>query len=180
MGSGQSSSPPPTTTLPPPGLHGCRVIDSGLWPRYRYVEAAEPIAEGAVVAVSPAFAVTVTEEWRRRVCAHCFSVAEQRLETSCEQCDQVYYCNSDCRSQHASHRHVCPALRRFGALKKVGKETMAVMRLLLEVLANEHHQAAATPKAQLAQQAEGRRVPLLRVGTRAEQSPQGSSRAALA
>ena len=121
------------------GLNGCCQIDSGDWPRFRYVQATETLAVGHVVCRARAHAVTVCEEWRRRCCAACFSVAEGRLSTACDECDQCYYCNSGCKSDHAlSHSATCPALCKFAGLKKVGKETMAVLRLLLEVLAREH------------------------------------------
>ena len=115
------------------------VVDTGTWPRFRCVQATERIAPGTVVCESAALAVVVVEEWKRRACASCLVISEGRLSMSCEMCDQCYYCTDACRAQHAAdHAAVCPALRRFASLKRVGKETMAVLRLLLAVLARQH------------------------------------------
>jgi len=121
------------------GLIDCQTVDSGVWPRFRYVKAMTDLRPGSVVCRASAFVVTVSEEWTRRVCAACFAVADARLATCCSDCAQCFYCDGTCRDRHrASHSAVCPALQHFGQLKKVGKETMAVLRMLLEVLALEH------------------------------------------
>ena len=126
------------------GLRDCHVIDSGIWPRFRYVEASSDLEPGHVVCSAPAFVVTVSEEWTRRVCASCYSVAEARLDLCCLACEQCYYCNATCRDRHrVAHSAVCPALRHFTALKRTGKETMAVLRMLLEVLALKHGAGAS-------------------------------------
>ena len=89
--------------------------------------------------VAPAYAVTVCEEWHKRCCSECFEIAAGRLEICCARCDQCYYCDDRCKAAHAArHAPCCPALQRFSTLKKEGKETMAVLRLLLEVLARLH------------------------------------------
>ena len=127
------------------------VIDSGAWPRWRYVEATEDLAPGAIVCNADAHVVAVCEEWKRRACASCFAVAEARLERCCGQCQQVTYCSEACQEEHRrAHARVCPALQRWAQMKKAGKETMAVLRLLLEALAleqtgvHEQHAMAAS------------------------------------
>ena len=121
------------------GLLGCCSVDSGSWPRWRYVQASQPLQAGDVVCCAAAHAVAVSEEWKRRICARCFTLADARLTVSCAACQQCWYCGDACQAQHqAAHEQVCPALQRWGQLKKTGKETMAVLRLLLEVLAREH------------------------------------------
>ncbi len=126
------------------GLRRCRAVDSGIWPRYRYVEATEDLEPGHIVCRAPALVVTVSEEWTRRVCASCFAVAEARLEVCCSACKQCYYCDAACCERHTvTHSVVCPALKHFTVLKRVGKETMAVLRMLLEVLALEHGSGAS-------------------------------------
>lgn len=127
------------------GLLGCHWIDSGSWPRYRYVCATKDTSPGDVVCRAPAYAATVCEEWKRRVCAACFTIADARLSQSCPKCDQCYYCDERCQERHKlSHSRVCPALQGFAQLKRTDKETMAVLRLLLEVLAIEHTTSGGT------------------------------------
>ena len=101
--------------------------------------ATEPLLPGHVACESTAFAVVATEEWKRRVCAHCFGVCASRLSIHCDRCGECFYCDAECLERHsAAHGTVCPALARFSSLKKVGKELMAVLRLLLHALAVEH------------------------------------------
>ena len=123
----------------PDGLRACRVCDSGSWPRWRYVEATTHLEAGHVVCAAAASAVAVSEEWKRRVCSNCFHLADARLPQGCANCDQCAYCSDACKIKHkAAHESICPALQKWPTLKKAGKETMAVLRLLLEVLAREH------------------------------------------
>lgn len=130
------------------GLLGCRSVDSGCWPRYRYVVSDEPLSASATVCRAPAHVAAVSEEWKRRVCAHCFSVAEARMALCCAACQQCYYCGSECMDAHrAAHARLCPALERWTQLKKAGKDTMTVLRLLLEVLAMEHADVDGTTTA---------------------------------
>ena len=98
--------------------------------------ATEPLLPGHVACESTAFAVVATEEWKRRVCAHCFGVCASRLSIHCDRCGECFYCDAECLERHsAAHGTVCPSLARFSSLKKVGKELMAVLRLLLHALA---------------------------------------------
>ena len=121
-----------------PGVvwRGVECVDSGDWPRWRWMRATAQLPKGHAACESEAFAVVVIEEWKRRVCAHCFAVCNARLTVRCERCAECYYCDAACREQHGGeHSAVCPALGRFSGLKKVGKESMAVFRLLLHALA---------------------------------------------
>ena len=118
---------------------GIKCIDSGAWPRWRWMCATEPLLPGHVACESTAFAVVATEEWKRRVCAHCFGVCASRLSIHCDRCGECFYCDAECLKRHsAAHGTVCPSLARFSSLKKVGKDLMAVLRLLLHALAVEH------------------------------------------
>ena len=104
------------------------------------------LAAGEVVCAAPVHALSVLEEWKKRVCAYCFAVAPGRLSCSCSDCEQAFYCGAACRAAHrehggigsVAHALVCPALRRFPALKKLGKDNVAMLRLMLEVLAARH------------------------------------------
>jgi len=117
----------------------------------RHVLATRALAAGEVVCVAPVHALSVLEEWKKRVCAHCFTVAPGRLSCSCSECEQAFYCGAECRAAHrerggigsVAHALVCPALRRFPALKKLGKDNMAMLRLMLEVLAARHQSGGA-------------------------------------
>eukprot|EP00329_Picozoa_sp_Boothbay-MS584-11_P000356 6234_6 len=55
-----------------------------------------PIPAGTTVCRSPVFVMSALEEWRKRVCACCFSIGEKRFSHRCTQCDQVFYCSSGC------------------------------------------------------------------------------------
>ena len=140
---------PPPPPLPPVTWRGVECVDSGAWPRWRWMRASEPLPAGHVACESEAFAVVVTEEWKRRVCSQCFTVCSSRLSVKCDACGECYYCDEGCRDRHAGeHAAVCAALERFSSLKKVGKETMAVLRLLLHALAREHAPAASAVSEQ--------------------------------
>jgi SET and MYND domain-containing protein len=97
---------------------------------------------GHVVCMAPALAVSVVEEWKKRVCASCFGVGAGRLEWHCATCDQAYYCSAACQATHlaaggpaaAPHAALCPALRQFARLKRFGKSDVAMFRLILELL----------------------------------------------
>lgn len=112
----------------------------------RHVIASRELAAGDVVCAAPVHALSVLEEWKKRVCACCFKVAPGRLSLACPSCEQAFYCDEACRAAHSErggigsvrHALVCPALRRFPALKKLGKDNMAMLRLMLEVLAARH------------------------------------------
>ena len=112
----------------------------------RHVLATRGLAAGEVVCAAPVHALSVLEEWKKRVCAYCFAVAPGRLSCSCSDCEQAFYCGAACRAAHrehggigsVAHALVCPALRRFPALKKLGKDNVAMLRLMLEVLAARH------------------------------------------
>lgn len=115
----------------------------------RYVvalpELTAPLPAGTVVCSSPVHAVAVMETWRKRVCARCFTVAAKRLECYCTICGQAFYCSDACRDDHAArgspgtsaHTALCPALATFGSTKKFGKEDVAMLRLMLELVARE-------------------------------------------
>ena len=81
----------PPAASAPPGLHGCGAVDSGEWPRWRFVRASTSLPEGHVACVAVAHVVAVSEECKRRVCAMCFAVAAARLSISCADCEQCYY-----------------------------------------------------------------------------------------
>ena len=112
----------------------------------RHVLATRALSAGEVVCAAPVHALSVLEEWKKRVCANCFTVAPGRLSCSCSDCEQAFYCGAACRAAHrerggigsVAHALVCPALRRFPALKKLGKDNVAMLRLMLEVLAARH------------------------------------------
>lgn len=112
----------------------------------RHVRATRALSAGEVVCAAPVHALSVLEEWKKRVCANCFIVAPGRLSCSCSGCEQAFYCGAACRVAHSqrggigsvAHALVCPALRRFPALKKLGKDNVAMLRLMLEVLAARH------------------------------------------
>lgn len=100
---------------------------------------------GTVVCSSPAHAIAVMETWRKRVCARCFKVAEKRLACHCPVCNQAFYCSESCRDTHAArgspgtsaHAALCPALATFGRTKKFGKQNVAMLRLMLELVARD-------------------------------------------
>ena len=105
--------------------------------------------------IANAHVAAVCEEWKRRVCTSCFAVAEARLDRCCSLCQQCFYCSEACQEQHRpAHERVCPALQRWAQMKKAGKETMAVLRLLLEALALEH-QPTATQSASVGESVVG-------------------------
>lgn len=127
----------------------CRVEHSAQ--KGRYMVAAPPpgmdrLPADTVVCEASVLALSALEEWKKRVCACCLTVAPARLEVCCSACEQAFYCDTKCRSSHATrggvgsaaHSLLCPALQQFGALKKYGKSLMAVLRLVLEVLARRH------------------------------------------
>ena len=126
----------------------------------RFMVAASQIAPDDVVCDAPAYCVCTFEEWRKRVCASCFSLASGRLTVRCPNCEHAFYCSEQCRTRHriegsvgsAPHGRVCAALRRFAPLRKYGKSTANVLRLLLEALAC---RADATDAADAADTADG-------------------------
>lgn len=109
----------------------------------RYMVAASRIETGSVVCKAPAHCVCAFEEWRKRACACCFVISTGRLTIRCPECEHAFYCSHECRSSHllegsngtAPHAHLCGALRKFAPLRKFGKPTANVLRLLLENLA---------------------------------------------
>ena len=121
-------------------LRHAHVLETGVWPRHRCIISSRGLEPGAVVCEAAAHAVVVTEECKRRACAACFKLSEGRLTVKCSECSEVYFCDEYCMQEHAAvHAAACPALQRFTSLKRVGKEMMAVLRLLLAVMAKEHH-----------------------------------------
>ena len=124
-------------------LHSClrHSVTAG-----RFMVAPYALAPGTVVCCAPVHVLSVLEEWKKRVCASCFTVAPGRQTHNCAACDQAWYCSETCRARHAkvggvggvAHSLVCPALRKFPALKKLGKSNMAMLRLMLEVFARRH------------------------------------------
>ncbi len=106
---------------------------------------AAPLPEATVVCSSSVHAVAVMETWRKRVCARCFKVAAKRLECHCTVCNQAFYCSESCRDIHAAagspgtsaHGTLCPALATLGRGKKFGKENVAMLRLMLELVARD-------------------------------------------
>ena len=110
----------------------------------RHLVASRDLAAGTVVCTSPAYALSTFEEYKKRVCACCFTVAAGRLEHRCAACDQVYYCNASCRAAHAAHGAAgslphaltCPVLAALGPVRKCGgKSLQAVLRLVIEAIA---------------------------------------------
>jgi hypothetical protein len=114
----------------------------------RSVVAAPPphcshVERGVVVCRSPAFVLSVIEEWKKRVCARCFAIGGARLSHRCTGCDQAYYCSAGCRSAHwvhggsgtSPHARTCAALRCFSLAKKFSKSDVSMLRLMLEVIA---------------------------------------------
>ena len=133
-------------------LSTARTFSGGIWRHItlsrsetagRFVTAARRLERGTVVCESPAYALVPAEEWKKRVCAACFSVTHTRLTCACPICEQAFYCSESCRAGHlkqgsagsVAHSLLCPALKRFSVLKRFGKSNMAVWRLVLEVLA---------------------------------------------
>jgi len=112
----------------------------------RFMVAPYALAPCTVVCTAPVHVLSVLEEWKKRVCASCFAVAPGRQTHSCAACDQAWYCSDACCARHTkvggvggvAHSLVCPALRKFPALKKLGKSNMAMLRLMLEVFARRH------------------------------------------
>lgn len=106
---------------------------------------AAPLPTGTTVCSSPVHAVSVMETWRKRVCARCFQVAEKRLDCHCTVCNQAFYCSGACKDRHAgqgspgtsAHSTLCPALATLGRAKKFGKDSVAMLRLMLELVAQE-------------------------------------------
>jgi len=109
----------------------------------RFMLAASDVAAGTVVCEAPAHCVCAFEEWRKRACACCFQLATGRLTVRCADCEHAFYCSEECRRRHwargsagtAPHAHLCRALQRFAPLRKYGKSTANVLRLLFECLA---------------------------------------------
>ncbi|EOD10686.1 hypothetical protein EMIHUDRAFT_215475 [Emiliania huxleyi CCMP1516] len=97
----------------------------------RFMVAASQIAPDDVVCDAPAYCVCTFEEWRKRVCASCFSLGSGRLTVRCPNCEHAFYCSEQCRTRHriegsvgsAPHGRVCAALRCFAPLRKYGKST---------------------------------------------------------
>lgn len=78
------------------------------------------------------------------------------MDLCCCVCQQCSYCSEACQEQHRPiHERVCPALQRWAQMKKAGKETMAVLRLLLEALAIDYAPAVQTRSADAAQNVVG-------------------------
>ena len=117
-----------------------------------------PLANGTCVCYSSAFAIAVMEPWKKRACALCFTIAERRQVCRCASCDQAFYCSELCHKQHASggsagtvpHDLVCPALATFSSIssgKKFGKDDVAMLRLMLEIVARDHLLSVGDPRA---------------------------------
>lgn len=111
----------------------------------RYLVAARDVEEGELLLVDQVYACAVLPSHKKRVCNGCFEVGKKRLEISCRDCGQVYYCSDTCRNQHwegngesakwcVPHSRLCGTLKHF-ASSKCDNEMENVLRMVLEVIA---------------------------------------------
>eukprot|EP00747_Dinoflagellata_sp_TGD_P187630 gnl/TRDRNA2_/TRDRNA2_45446_c0_seq1.p1 gnl/TRDRNA2_/TRDRNA2_45446_c0~~gnl/TRDRNA2_/TRDRNA2_45446_c0_seq1.p1 ORF type:complete len:690 (-),score=135.92 gnl/TRDRNA2_/TRDRNA2_45446_c0_seq1:57-1937(-) len=93
---------------------------------------------GEVVHESRLLAACAFEECIGYVCAGCAKVsAAGSLERCCIQCKQEFYCSEAC-AQRTSRQHdlICPAMQSWSKLKRVDKQQVAMLRLLLTIYSN--------------------------------------------
>lgn len=111
----------------------------------RYLVAARDVDEGELLLVDQVYACAVLPSHKKRVCNGCFRAQKKRLDNSCRDCGQVYYCSDACRRRHwegtgetakwcVPHSMLCGALKHF-ASSKCDNEMENVLRMMLEIVA---------------------------------------------
>ena len=105
--------------------------------RGRFLVATRCIEEGEVVLRCPSFERAPLGNHKKRVCAHCFTSSRRRLETKCEGCNQLWYCDEVCRAKHRSsglHSDLeCRVLSGSGSAKFNG-DMESLIRILARIL----------------------------------------------
>ncbi len=68
----------------------------------------EDFREGEVVLRCVPLSIGVFGSHKKRICAQCFRDNGRRLETCCEGCSQVFYCDEACRSVRSPYSLLLP------------------------------------------------------------------------
>eukprot|EP00123_Amoebidium_parasiticum_P009589 comp19575_c0_seq1/m.23007 comp19575_c0_seq1/g.23007 ORF comp19575_c0_seq1/g.23007 comp19575_c0_seq1/m.23007 type:complete len:542 (-) comp19575_c0_seq1:400-2025(-) len=105
----------------------------------RYIRATRNIDRGEVVLQARAYMVNVSESFRKRVCAFCFThQTAGRLECKCGGCNRAYYCNEECRSAHVKvHSKLCTVCSRLSSAK-FDHDVTSTLQFVIEMLARQH------------------------------------------
>ncbi|PRP77507.1 set and mynd domain containing protein [Planoprotostelium fungivorum] len=83
----------------------------------RYLVALRPLRQGELIARAVPYILAVNQKRLRSVCDYCFRYNlrdfEAEYSISCDQCDQVFYCSTECKEKaiESYHRAECESFK---------------------------------------------------------------------
>lgn len=97
----------------------------------RHAVSTQDISQNQVIMTTKAFSWSISDSYKKKLCAKCLSVAPTFFSIKCS-CDQLYYCSEECMQ---SHDRICLLLRKLATLKSPSHDKN-VVKLLVMTLYN--------------------------------------------
>jgi len=103
--------------------------------RGRIAVAAEDLQKGTVVLVNRALGLSVSKPGTATICDRCSKGSPDVLGFRCEQCEAVFYCSAECKSEaQLSHATECRILKEVESNTTISSYEFQMMKLAVRLL----------------------------------------------